>query len=125
MAYDISMKLQFLYSKTKEKEKLLDIYEEYQWFIANSFSVVLPEFFAEIYRQSKNDKDIFALQAALAMGNFFPPKNFSGKLCSLSGNFGDCTVAAVKEFQKQHGIEPADGFVGPLTRKKLNELYSS
>lgn len=31
------MKLQFLYSKIKEKEKLLNIYKEYQWFIDNGF----------------------------------------------------------------------------------------
>lgn len=47
------MKLQFIYSKIKEKEKLLNIYEEYQWFIDNDFKIVLPRFYAEIYQKNK------------------------------------------------------------------------
>lgn len=51
------MKLQFLYSKNKEKEKLLNIYNEYQWFINNDFPIVLPKFYSEIYQ---NNKKLFA-----------------------------------------------------------------
>jgi hypothetical protein len=47
------MKLRFIYSKNKEKGKLLNIYEEYQWFIDNEFDIVLPGFFAEIYQKNK------------------------------------------------------------------------
>jgi hypothetical protein len=41
-SYNINMRLQFLYSKNKEKEKLLNIYDEYQWFIDNDFPIILP-----------------------------------------------------------------------------------
>ena len=44
------VKLQFLCSKIKEKEKLIDIFSEYQWFIDNDFPIVLPKFYAEIYQ---------------------------------------------------------------------------
>jgi len=47
------MKLQFLYSKNKEKEKLLGIYDEYQWFIDNNFPIILPKFYTEIYQSNK------------------------------------------------------------------------
>jgi uncharacterized protein YkwD len=40
-----------------------------------------------------------------------------------TGYFGPLTQAAVKKFQKKHGIEPV-GVVGPKTRAKLNELLT-
>ena len=39
-----------------------------------------------------------------------------------TGYFGSITNSAVKRFQAQYGI-PQTGYVGPLTRAKLNELY--
>lgn len=36
--------------------------------------------------------------------------------------FGNSTKDAVKKFQRQNGI-PATGFVGPMTRARLNKLY--
>ncbi len=40
----------------------------------------------------------------------------------ITGYFGPLTLAAVKRFQTKYGI-PATGFVGPLTRAKLNQLF--
>jgi hypothetical protein len=40
-----------------------------------------------------------------------------------TNNFTESTAAAVRTFQRAHGISPANGFVGPLTRAKLNALY--
>jgi len=53
------VKLQFLYSKIKEKEKLFDLYDEYQWFIDNNFPITLPKFYAKIYQENKNNKKLF------------------------------------------------------------------
>jgi len=39
-----------------------------------------------------------------------------------TGYFGSITKSAVKRFQAQYGL-PQTGYVGPLTRAKLNELY--
>jgi hypothetical protein len=35
------------------------------------------------------------------------------------GAFGPGTVRAVKRFQRRHGLRPADGIVGPATRRAL------
>jgi len=40
-----------------------------------------------------------------------------------TGYFGPLTLAAVKTFQAQYGISPVAGYVGPITRAKLNSLY--
>lgn len=36
--------------------------------------------------------------------------------------FGEATKVAVIKFQQKYGISPANGFVGTLTRQKLNEI---
>ena len=38
--------------------------------------------------------------------------------CGIDGKFGKDTLAAVKAFQRDHGLE-VDGIVGPITRKEL------
>ena len=38
--------------------------------------------------------------------------------CGIDGDFGRVTLAAVKAFQKDHGLV-VDGIVGPVTRKEL------
>src|SRR3989344_5472068 len=57
------------------------------------------------------------LQAYLALDSSIYPEGI------VSGTFGTLTEAAVKRFQAKYGI-PATGFVGPLTRSKLNTLIS-
>ena len=42
---------------------------------------------------------------------------------TITGYYGSATQSAVRHFQQKHGIE-ATGIAGPLTRAKLNELYS-
>ncbi len=79
---------------------------------------------SDLEKGVKGSKEVFVLQTALILNNIYPPKYFSKNDCPLSGNFGDCTALAVKEFQKENNIEPASGFVGPATRKKLNEIFS-
>jgi hypothetical protein len=41
---------------------------------------------------------------------------------NYGSNFGQSTLTAVKQFQTKYGINPT-GYVGPLTRAKLNSLY--
>ncbi|OHA81876.1 MAG: hypothetical protein A2675_01895 [Candidatus Yonathbacteria bacterium RIFCSPHIGHO2_01_FULL_51_10] len=63
---------------------------------------------------SSYQDDITALQTALVDQGMFTEE--------VSGGFYSKTFIAVKAFQKKYGINPT-GFVGPLTRAKLNELY--
>ena len=42
----------------------------------------------------------------------------------VTGNYGPATMAAVKRFQKIHGINP-NGVVGPATREVLNALLTA
>ncbi len=70
------MKLQFLYSKIKEKENLLNIYKEYQWFIDNDFPIVLPKFYAEIYQKNKNNKKLFAKELSIELNKIYNKNDY-------------------------------------------------
>jgi peptidoglycan hydrolase-like protein with peptidoglycan-binding domain len=59
-------------------------------------------------------EDVIDLQIALLK---------DGQKTVTSGYFGTQTQAAVVAFQTKYGISPAAGYVGPLTRTKLTELY--
>ena len=61
--------------------------------------------------------DVTLLQAFLAEDQSVYPE---GK---ITGYFGRLTSAAVKRFQKKHGIDQV-GIVGPKTRAKLNALIA-
>ncbi|HLP44215.1 MAG TPA: N-acetylmuramoyl-L-alanine amidase [Candidatus Nanoarchaeia archaeon] len=67
--------------------------------------------------------DVLSLQAALAQEGLYPPPGNSKNDCPISGFFGSCTQKSVALFQEKYGLQPALGFVGELTRSKLNELY--
>ena len=62
------------------------------------------------------NSEVRSLQQALAQDKTIYPE---GK---VTGYFGALTKKAVQNFQKKSGIEPV-GYVGPQTRKKLNEVY--
>lgn len=73
------MKLQFLYSKNKEKRKLLNIYEEYQWFIDNDFPIILPKFYAEIYQRNKNNKKLFTEELITELDKIYNKNDYQVK----------------------------------------------
>lgn len=72
---------------------------------------------------AKNSKDVFALQMALTLDGYYPPKGKTKNDCPATGNYGNCTVLALAQFQKDFGIKSTGVSVGPFTRAKLNELY--
>lgn len=65
-----------------------------------------------------NDSDVKKLQECLAWLKMFP----SGVI-DYTGNFYGITLKAVKLFQETYGIKPVAGYVGRLTRAKLNKLF--
>ena len=78
------MKLQFLYSKNKEKEKLLNVYDEYQWFIDNDFPIVLPKFYAKIYQ---NNKKLFAKKLNRELNKVYNKDNYQFKKEKVKNNW--------------------------------------
>ena len=66
-------------------------------------------------KQGSSGDQVKVLQALLAADPSVYPEGV------ISGFFGPKTAAAVKRFQKAHGIRQA-GFVGPETLKKINEM---
>lgn len=64
---------------------------------------------------SSYSADVSALQAALAHEGVYTGE--------ITGGFYDQTYWAVQDFQQKYGINRT-GYVGQITRAKLNELYS-
>ena len=62
------------------------------------------------------DSEVKALQQALAQDKTIYPEGL------VTGYYGQATQRAIIRFQKKYGIDPV-GFVGPQTRKKINEIY--
>jgi len=81
------MKLQFLYSKNKEREKLLNIYDEYQWFINNDFSIILPKFYTEIYQKNKKNKKLFAKDLNIELNKIYNKKDYQLKTKKVKNNW--------------------------------------
>jgi peptidoglycan hydrolase-like protein with peptidoglycan-binding domain len=67
----------------------------------------------DLYYGMKNNSEVLLLQKALQSNGVY-----SGP---QTGNFYTLTLSAVKKFQRKYGI-PTTGYVGPLTRGKLNSL---
>lgn len=72
-------------------------------------------FTADLYHGIKNDR-VMALQKFLQKQGFFPAG------ISITNNFGKITKQAVQKFQAYYSIVPSAGYVGSLTRAKLNAL---
>lgn len=76
-----------------------------------------------IKKGERGSADVFALQLALTLDGYYPPKGKTKNSCPVSGNYGNCTSLAVARFQKDFGLSPNGASVGPKTREKLNALY--
>lgn len=81
-------------------------------------SVLLQNKLDESLGRGDVGADTAVLQKALAVAGTFPIET---RECYITGTFGPCTEKALKEFQKQNGLEQT-GELGPKTREKLNAL---
>ena len=63
-------------------------------------------------------EDVKVLQDCLKWLGCMDPK------INCTGRFGPLTKQAVMAFQARYSIKPVAGFVGPITRSKLNELFN-
>ena len=78
-----------------------------------------PKFFFQnnLYIGLRNE-EVRILQDCLKYLGCFPKEQES------TGFFGSITQEAVKIFQQRYSISPVSGYVGPLTKAKLNELFA-
>ncbi len=74
-------------------------------------------FFAKNIRSGAQGADVIALQEFLRTEGLFTAS-------TNTGHFGPLTLAAVKAYQAKNGL-PVTGFVGEMTRAKLNAGSSS
>jgi len=73
-------------------------------------------FNVNLYIGMKYSNDVICLQTFLkSQGSDIYPEGY------VTGSFASMTQAAVKRFQEKYGIA-STGFVGPLTRVKINQL---
>lgn len=75
-------------------------------------------FFNKDLKLGDKGEDVMMLQKCLKYEKVFP------KAIVETGYFGQITLKAVQLFQLTYGITPANGYVGILTRAKLNDIFS-
>ena len=76
---------------------------------------IAPRYIQNLYFSLRSPQ-VSQLQQDLSQDPTIYPEQF------VTGYFGPLTLKAVKRFQAKYGIIQT-GYVGPLTRAKLNELY--
>ena len=76
----------------------------------------LRYYFSSNMSLGMKNKDVEALQKILNLEGVYPEN-------IVSGYFGSLTKKAAIAFQKKYNISPAAGYVGALTRAKLNSFY--
>ncbi len=106
---------------------LFYISKTYKPFEAWSILVDLPKDFVQeekpIYEFKQNLKlndknnEVKQLQKCLKYLGVFP------QIIECTGYFGPVTLRSVQLFQQSYNIQPVSGFVGPLTRNKLNNIF--
>ncbi|MEA2112964.1 MAG: N-acetylmuramoyl-L-alanine amidase [Patescibacteria group bacterium] len=106
MAWQTYLSLADFFSKDLKKDNLM---LPYQWDL-------------NLSKGMNNNEDVLAMQFLLSQQGFYPPYGYNLNDCPISGSFGNCTLRAVKDFQTEYSIIPTSGFVGELTRNKLNEF---
>lgn len=87
----------------------------YKW--QRSFSKEL------VAKEASLTDDVYHMQKALMGKGLYPPSGKDLTDCPISGQFGPCTEAALKNFQKQNGITGEVGKVGSKTLKALNDQF--
>lgn len=103
---------------------ITDFFEKKETVEDTLATALLPYRFERDLSENTNaQRDVLSLQAALALAGVYPPAGKTKNNCGLTGFFGPCTREAVRFFQAQYGITPAEGFVGEKTRARLHSLY--
>lgn len=84
-------------------------------------TTIFPYYWAnDLTGEEKNNLDVFVLQIFLRLHEMYPPRN-NFKDCPINASFGNCTVTALKNFQKKYGLKETGKFDFE-TRNFLQEL---
>jgi len=98
-------------------DRMLNALKKYQDIAANGGWEILPVF--KSLKPGQSSSAVPALRERLAIeGDYVCDKNETGN------RYKGCLVSAVKKFQARHGLE-AEGFIGKMTQKALNESAES
>ena len=90
---------------------------------AHQTFLVPYSFDKSLAKGEENSLAVLSLQTALLLDGVYPPLGKTKYDCPLTGNFRECTLASVKQFQQKYDITGGNGFVGAKTREKLNALF--
>ena len=102
-------------SGTVKREKLSS--KVTHWAIPKGLSGDLPVWRSTVRRGSTGDDVVYVQETLIKLG-------YDVGASGADGKFGAKTEAAVKAFQRDHGLN-ADGVVGPLTYQALEEATPS
>lgn len=97
--------------------------------VHSSMQTVQPPVFRDVFTFTRTLKmgmrgaDVVRLQAFLNHQGFLVGAFTAGGSRKETGYFGIQTKKALARFQAAHGLAPASGYFGPLTRKIVNEMY--
>lgn len=83
----------------------------------------LPRTFANDIPLGTTSADAYALQTALKVLGYYPPRESTLVSCPVSGVMNECTQVALRAFQKARGI-PETGMLDARTRTELNARIS-
>ena len=81
------MRVLFLSLKEREKQRLLNIRFEYQWFLDNNFPIALPEFYKQLYQESKSKKD-FKISLEKELDKIYNEKIYDKKVKIAKSEWG-------------------------------------
>lgn len=81
------MKINFYHSPLREKERLVNIFSEYQWFIDHHFSIILPKFYARTYQQNKSNKNFFAKKLKRELDKIYNKNDYQLKQEKIKNNW--------------------------------------
>jgi len=85
-------------------------------------TTLLPYEWEEMPIVNTTTVDTFALQVALRTIGLYPPSESSLVPCPISGTMNECTMVALKAYQKKQGI-PQTGLLDARTRSALNSQF--
>ena len=68
--------MEFIYSLDDEITRLVDLGEEYQWFLDNNFPAIFPEFYDEVYKSTYGDATNFKTKITEGLAKIYDESKY-------------------------------------------------